>query len=54
MQWNSDEHTNSLIPLYAKGYGTELLKKYADETDLVRGKYIDNAELGEFVVNILK
>jgi alkaline phosphatase len=37
-------HTNSLVPLYVKGAGSELFNTYADETDTVRGPYIDNTE----------
>jgi len=40
------EHTNSLIPIYIKGAGSEIFKKYLDETDLVRGKYMQNNEIG--------
>jgi alkaline phosphatase len=41
----STEHTNSLVPLYAIGAGSELFDGYADATDPVRGKYIDNTEI---------
>lgn len=45
LQWNSDEHTNSLVPLFAKGFGANLLLLAADERDAVRGRYLDNTEL---------
>lgn len=45
MAWNSGNHTNQLIPLFAKGAGAELFKKLADQQDPVRGAYIDNTEL---------
>ena len=45
MEWHSDSHTNQLVPLYAKGFGTALLDRYADEHDPVRGRYLDNTEL---------
>ncbi|AEB08013.1 alkaline phosphatase [Desulfobacca acetoxidans] len=43
--FNSGSHTNSIIPLYAEGAGSELFAGYADELDLVRGSYLDNTEL---------
>ncbi|MCB1218108.1 alkaline phosphatase [bacterium] len=45
-------HTNQLIPLYARGSGAELLLPLADETDPVRGAYLDNAELGQFLIRV--
>ncbi len=46
-QWNSGSHTNSLVPVYAKGAAARLLTKSADQQDPKRGAYIDNAEIGE-------
>ena len=43
--YNSGSHTNSLIPIFAKGAGSELFSSYADEFDPKRGKYIDNTEI---------
>ncbi|WP_291402055.1 alkaline phosphatase [Acidaminobacter sp.] len=45
MAWNSGDHTNQLIPFFAKGAGAELFKKLADQQDPVRGAYLDNTEL---------
>jgi len=50
MAWYSDIggfawHSNSLVPLYAKGDGARFFKSYADEKDLVRGCYLDNTEI---------
>jgi alkaline phosphatase len=45
--WYSVDHTNSLIPLFAKGDAGRMLKYFADEYDPVRGPYLDNAELGQ-------
>ncbi len=42
-------HTNSLVPLFARGQGTEILKKYADEQDPVRGPYLDNTEISKAI-----
>jgi hypothetical protein len=35
-------HTNSLVPVYAKGAGSYLFNTVATGTDSVRGKYLDN------------
>ena len=45
MFWNSTNHTNQLIPFYAKGAGSEIFKKLADEVDTVKGPYLDNTEI---------
>jgi hypothetical protein len=37
-------HTNSLVPMYAKGAGSSMFASLANETDPVRGAYIDNTE----------
>jgi len=39
-------HSNSLIPIFIKGNGSEVFTKYIDESDLVRGKYMQNNEIG--------
>jgi len=43
---NYYSHSNSLIPIFFKGNGSEVFTKYLDETDLVRGKYMQNNEIG--------
>lgn len=47
-------HTNSLVPLWAKGTITDRLLDYADEDDLVRGAYLDNTELAEFLFSAVE
>jgi alkaline phosphatase len=54
MQWNSPEHTNSLIPFFAKGDAARLFKSYADGKDPVRGSYIDNTEIAKVIFNIME
>ncbi|NPV60029.1 MAG: alkaline phosphatase [Actinobacteria bacterium] len=54
MEWNSDEHTNALIPLYVKGWASIHFYRYANEFDPVRGLYIDNAELGKLLFGLLR
>jgi alkaline phosphatase len=43
--FNSGDHTNQLVPVYAIGAGAELLAGYANEYDPVRGLYVDNTEI---------
>jgi alkaline phosphatase len=43
--WFSGNHTNQLVPLFAKGAGSELLASYATGTDPVRGAYLDNVDV---------
>ena len=43
--WNSGGHTNTLIPLYARGAGAELFQDYAVGYDSVRGPYLDNTDV---------
>ena len=54
MEWHSDDHTNMLVPLFAKGRGSERLPILADERDPVRGDYVDNAEIGRFMMELLQ
>jgi len=52
--WNTGGHTNSLIPLYAKGVGAERFAVHATEMDMVRGAYLDNTavfHVMEFFLN---
>jgi alkaline phosphatase len=52
-EFHSSGHTNSLIPFYAQGAGTERLFAAADQYDSVRGRYLDNAELGKALKRLL-
>lgn len=54
MQWNSPDHTNSLIPLFAKGDAARIFKAYADQSDPVRGKYIDNTEIAKLIFEVIE
>lgn len=49
MAWNSGDHTNQLIPFFAKGRGAEIFKKMANEFDPIRGSYLDNTEMSEVI-----
>ena len=54
MEWHTTGHSNSLIPVYAKGAGSERFFDYADQHDPVRGKYIDNTEIGKLMFDLWK
>jgi len=58
MEWYSDIggfawHSNSLVPLYAKGDSSRFFWFYANEMDRVRGPYIDNTEIFSVMVKCL-
>jgi alkaline phosphatase len=42
LKYHSKSHTNSLVPLYARGAGSELLARLVVGQDPVRGAYVDN------------
>jgi len=52
--WYSTNHTNSLIPVFAEGDAAELLHKYADEQDPVRGVYVDNTDVAKLMFEAIK
>ncbi|MFZ5986223.1 MAG: alkaline phosphatase [Bacillota bacterium] len=54
MLWNSGSHTNSLVPLFAKGAAARFIRGYADERDPVRGLYIDNTELAKVLFGVIE
>ncbi len=49
MQFNSTDHTNSLIPFFAKGTGSEYYMNYADEFDSLQGPFIQNSEIAQLI-----
>jgi len=51
--WNSGSHTNSLIPLYARGVGDYLFGQLATSSDPVRGAYLDNTDVFEVMDSVL-
>ncbi|ASO20353.1 alkaline phosphatase [Actinoalloteichus hoggarensis] len=44
-KWFSIDHTNQLVPLFAKGAGSEVLAASATGVDPVRGAYLDNVDV---------
>lgn len=53
MEWHSKSHTNSLIPLFAKGVGSNLFLSRATGKDPVRGAYIDNTDIAKICFELL-
>lgn len=49
MNWYSTDHTNSLVPVYARGSGSEFYRFLADEYDPVRGAFIQNTEVAKAI-----
>ena len=54
MEWHSTNHTNSLVPFFAKGIGSELFHRYANREDPVRGKFIDNTDIAHVLFSFFK
>lgn len=52
MEWHSGTHTNSLVPLYAKGIGSEQFEQYITGRDKVRGEYIDNTDITRVMLKV--
>ncbi|WP_016701332.1 alkaline phosphatase [Actinoalloteichus spitiensis] len=53
VSWHSGDHTNALVPFYAKGAGSDVLQARANRWDIVRGAYLDNTDIGEAVFDFL-
>ncbi|GMA27367.1 alkaline phosphatase [Arenivirga flava] len=51
--WHSGNHTNALVPVYAKGAGSEAIAARATNWDLVRGAYLDNTDIGEVFFDLI-
>ena len=49
MKFYSSDHSNSLVPFYAKGSGSELYRNFADEYDSIRGPFIQNTEIAQLI-----
>jgi alkaline phosphatase len=49
MKWYSGDHTNALVPVYARGRGSQMYSFLADEIDPVKGPFIQNTEIAKAV-----
>ncbi|NPV47049.1 MAG: alkaline phosphatase, partial [Armatimonadetes bacterium] len=54
LEWHSGGHTNSLVPVFARGAGAHLLRRAADQQDPVRGPYVDNTEIAAVMQAVLQ
>jgi alkaline phosphatase len=55
MQWQSGDHTNSLVPVFAKGAGAQTLRQYLlPEPDPVRGPYLDNTAIAKVIMSLFE
>lgn len=53
-KYYSDHHTNSIIPFYAKGFGSAMFVIEADEVDVRRGPYLDNVEMAKVIFTLIR
>ncbi|MBE2220039.1 MAG: alkaline phosphatase [Anaerolineae bacterium] len=51
--WNSGGHSNSLIPLFARGVGAAQLAHFATAYDPVRGAYLDNTAVFHLIDGVI-
>lgn len=54
MQFNSGDHTNSLIPIFAKGPGADTLRTKTTGIDPMRGAYTDTADVAKTIIARMK
>jgi alkaline phosphatase len=54
VSWSSSQHTNLLVPLFAKGDAARLLSNFARTSDPVRGSYIDNTNIADVIFSVMK
>ena len=53
-EFHSGSHTNSLVPLYARGAGSELIVRHATKHDPICGACLDSAALGRVLLGLMK
>ncbi|MGH1978505.1 alkaline phosphatase [Rothia sp. L_38] len=49
--WNSGDHTNMLVPFFSKGAGAAELEAATVGRDQVRGRYLDNTSLANWLLD---
>lgn len=52
-RYYSTDHSNSLIPFYAKGLGSDQFASYVVAADPARGEYIDNITIPRVIFSLL-
>jgi alkaline phosphatase len=52
--WNSGNHTNSIVPVFAKGAGSTILDFYANKHDLLYNiDYLDNTDIFKTICRVM-
>jgi len=51
VRFNSKSHTNSLVPVHAKGARSQSLARLVLGADPVRGPYVDNTGVAQLLLN---
>lgn len=54
LEFHSKSHTNSLVPLFAKGAGAEAFTEGVIGTDPRRGEYVDNTTVAKVIMTALR
>lgn len=54
MYFHHSDHTNQLVPFFAKGAGSDLFVNFANEIDYYRGYYLSNADVGAIIKLLLE
>jgi alkaline phosphatase len=54
VEFHSGGHTNQLVPVYAKGAGAQGYVELARKTDPMRGVYIDNTDIPNYLKSFLR
>jgi len=54
LQWNSGSHTNSLVPLFARGPMAEQFLDRIAGVDPHRGPFVDNTAVAQVVLACLR
>ncbi len=53
-QWNSGNHTNSLVPFFAKGPAARDFRAAAGSIDSQRGRYLDNTDIANVLFSAMR
>jgi len=54
VEWHKDGHTNSLVPIFARGPQAQQLIEKVKGTDRIYGDYIDNTDLFPTMLTVVK
>ena len=54
MEWHTKDHTNSLVPFYAKGQGSKFFAGQVKGKDPLYGSYIDNTDIAKVIFTLLE